>query len=41
MDEPVAWYGPIVMNTKEELLDAFGELEDGTFVKQAASYAGE
>ncbi len=29
------------MNTKEELLDAFGELEDGTFVKQAVSYAGK
>lgn len=41
LDEPVAWYGPIVMNTKEELLDAFGELEDGTFVKQAVSYAGK
>ena len=41
LDEPVAWYGPIVMNAKEELLDAFGELEDDTFVKQAAEYAGE
>jgi quercetin 2,3-dioxygenase len=31
--EPVAWYGPIVMNTQEELRTAFDELERGTFVK--------
>ncbi len=31
--EPVAWYGPIVMNTKEELAVAFRELEDGSFIK--------
>jgi len=31
--EPIAWYGPIVMNTKEELRQAFQEYEDGTFVK--------
>ena len=31
--EPVAWGGPIVMNTKEELREAFRELEDGTFLK--------
>jgi len=31
--EPVAWYGPIVMNTKEELELAFKEYEEGTFVK--------
>jgi quercetin 2,3-dioxygenase len=31
--EPVAWYGPIVMNTQEQLRQAFQELEDGTFLK--------
>jgi quercetin 2,3-dioxygenase len=31
--EPVAWYGPIVMNTQEELRIAFEEYEKGTFVK--------
>jgi redox-sensitive bicupin YhaK (pirin superfamily) len=31
--EPVAWYGPIVMNTKEELKTAFDEYRDGTFLK--------
>ncbi len=33
LNEPVAWGGPIVMNTKEELNVAFEELENGTFVK--------
>ena len=31
--EPVAWRGPIVMNTREELTTAWRELDDGTFVK--------
>jgi quercetin 2,3-dioxygenase len=34
LHEPVAWYGPIVMNTQEELRVAFEEYENGTFVKQ-------
>jgi redox-sensitive bicupin YhaK (pirin superfamily) len=33
LGEPVAWYGPIVMNTQEELRQAFDELEKGTFLK--------
>lgn len=31
--EPVAWWGPIVMNTEAELKTAFGELDRGTFIK--------
>ena len=33
LEEPVAWYGPIVMNTQEELRQAVSELEAGTFIK--------
>jgi redox-sensitive bicupin YhaK (pirin superfamily) len=33
LEEPVAWYGPIVMNTQEELREAFRELETGKFLK--------
>jgi len=33
IEEPVAWHGPIVMNTEEELRQAFSELQDGTFIK--------
>ncbi|HJP33716.1 MAG TPA: pirin family protein [Candidatus Latescibacteria bacterium] len=32
--EPVAWRGPIVMNTQEELRQAWAELNDGTFIKR-------
>jgi redox-sensitive bicupin YhaK (pirin superfamily) len=33
LGEPVAWYGPIVMNTQEELRLAFEEYQNGTFIK--------
>lgn len=35
IQEPVAWHGPIVMNTREELQQAFSELRNGTFIKPA------
>ena len=35
IQEPVAWHGPIVMNTQEELQKAFSELRNGTFTKPA------
>jgi redox-sensitive bicupin YhaK (pirin superfamily) len=34
--EPVAWYGPIVMNTKEELRMAFEEYRNGTFLRHGS-----
>ncbi|HEX8950754.1 MAG TPA: pirin-like C-terminal cupin domain-containing protein, partial [Polyangia bacterium] len=34
--EPIAWQGPIVMNTDEELRVAFEELENETFIKHRA-----
>jgi redox-sensitive bicupin YhaK (pirin superfamily) len=33
LKEPVAWYGPIVMNTDEELKQAYSELQQGMFIK--------
>jgi quercetin 2,3-dioxygenase len=37
LNEPVAWRGPIVMNTQEELDEAFDELESGTFMRTKSS----
>ena len=34
LQEPVAWYGPIVMNTEAELKQAYEELKAGTFIKR-------
>jgi redox-sensitive bicupin YhaK (pirin superfamily) len=34
LQEPVAWYGPIVMNTQDQLREAYEELEKGTFLKK-------
>jgi hypothetical protein len=33
LKEPVAWRGPIVMNTPDQLRQAFDELQNGTFIK--------
>ena len=35
IEEPVAWHGPIVMNTQEELMQAMRELRNNTFIKPA------
>ncbi len=34
IQEPVAWYGPIVMNTEAEIRQAVSELRNGTFIRQ-------
>jgi redox-sensitive bicupin YhaK (pirin superfamily) len=35
IEEPVAWHGPIVMNTQEELRQAMADLRNGTFIRPA------
>ena len=35
LQEPVAWYGPIVMNTQGELRQAIAELKSGTFIRES------
>jgi redox-sensitive bicupin YhaK (pirin superfamily) len=37
IEEPVAWYGPIVMNTQEQLRQAIAELHTGTFIKHSGN----
>jgi redox-sensitive bicupin YhaK (pirin superfamily) len=34
LNQPIAWHGPIVMNTQEELAVAFKEYQEGTFIKE-------
>lgn len=36
LSEPVAWHGPIVMNTQSEIQQALRELNDGSFIKESA-----
>lgn len=38
LNEPVSWAGPIVMNTREEIDQAFSELRSGTFIKERIDY---
>ena len=38
LHEPVAWAGPIVMNTEKELYEAFEDLENHTFIKKKVTY---
>jgi hypothetical protein len=38
LQEPVAWYGPIVMNTQEQLQQAYEQLQKGTFLGSPEKY---
>ena len=38
LNEPIAWAGPIVMNTQEELQTAFSELRNNKFIKEKVNY---
>jgi len=37
LNEPIAWYGPIVMNYKQELVKAYEELENNSFIKDSGN----
>jgi len=41
LNEPIAWGGPIVMNTKEELKQAFEDIDNGTFLKENITYTSK
>lgn len=38
LNEPIAWAGPIVMNTNAELQQAFSEIRNGSFLKETIEY---
>ena len=38
LNEPVAWAGPIVMNSKQELEEAFDDLKTGNFIKNDLTF---
>lgn len=38
LGESISWYGPVVMNTHQELLEVLDEIDLGTFIKKAATY---
>lgn len=38
LNEPIAWAGPVVMNTEQELHQAFLEMRENTFIKESVSY---
>ena len=38
LKEPVAWAGPIVMNTQEELDQAFDDLNTGNFIREKLEF---
>ena len=40
LHEPIAWGGPIVMNTQEELDQAFDEIDQGNFIREGGTGAG-
>ena len=38
LNEPIAWAGPIVMNSKQELKEAFNDLETGNFIRNDLTF---